>query len=109
MSPRIIASFALAIIGACTTMSEETRLQEQTQLAARCQFQACECQAEGAGRGTPPQPVLWHDNGSAYCADGQLLAITKTKAEQRAPAAIMLPDFDDIEDQRRQKNPYGAQ
>lgn len=106
---RIIACLGSALIVACTMPSEKSSQKEQMELAARCQFQACECQVDGAGRGTPPQPVLWRIDGDPYCADGQTLALSKVKPEKTSPAAIMLPDFDDAEDQRRQKNPYGAQ
>ena len=47
-------------------------------LAVACALKPCECAPEGAFDGGDPLPVLWRDNGDAYCREGYALRLADT-------------------------------
>lgn len=47
-------------------------------LAVACALKPCECAPEGAFDGGGPVPVLWRDNGDAYCNEGYALRLADT-------------------------------
>lgn len=63
-------------------------------LAVACALKPCECTPEGAFGGDPA-PVLWRENGDAYCPEGYALRLSDTaeyapreKPEGREPGGI---------------------
>ena len=60
----------LVALAACAGSPEEGR-----DLALTCQSTACECAPTGISLfgDAKPGPVLWRENGDAYCAEGQAL------------------------------------
>lgn len=61
---------ALAATAACVATGKE-----DPSLAYACQLEACECLPKTlASLGDDPQPVLWAEDGKAYCPDGHSLS-----------------------------------
>lgn len=75
---RYLFSAVLVALGACAG-SPEAGLD----LALTCQISDCECAPRGVspfGK-TEPGPVLWRDNGDAYCPEDQALRRANYKRE----------------------------
>ena len=70
----------LAALGACAGDPEQGR-----DLALTCQTTACECAPLDVSLfgEAEPGPVLWRENGDAYCPKGQALRRADYKTEFR--------------------------
>ena len=71
---RLIGCVAiLALTAACTVEEDEAPVE----LSLACQLEKCVCvHPDRAFYEKPdPQPVLWKDNGDAYCPEGLVLEI----------------------------------
>ena len=47
-------------------------------LAVACALKSCECTPDGALASGEPEPVLWRENGDAYCREGYALRLADT-------------------------------
>ncbi len=74
----LFASAAVILVVGCQTPTHES-------LALRCQFTECACALQKAPAIKKPTaaPVLWKDNGDAYCVEGYVL---QTPAQMQARA-----------------------
>ncbi len=60
---------ALLVLASACAQSDETK----QNLALRCQIRSCVCVPAGPGLfvTVEPGPVLWRQNGDAFCPEGQ--------------------------------------
>ena len=67
---RVFFCLLLALVSACT-QSEEAK----QNLALKCQVRSCACVPTSLGWfvTAASTPVLWRQNGDAYCPEGQAL------------------------------------
>ena len=65
---------AVAALAACASSEEK-----QAELALACQVKDCICQSVTLTE--PAKPVLWRDNGEAYCEKGFQLQSTERKKD----------------------------
>jgi len=75
-------SAAVVLVVGCQTPARES-------LASKCQFTECVCTLQKASVINKPTgaPVLWKDNGDAYCAEGYVVqSPAQTQARSVAEA-----------------------
>ncbi len=67
---RVVICALLALVSACAQSDEAKQ-----RLALKCQVRSCACvpDARGLFVTVEPGPVLWRQNGEAYCPEGQAL------------------------------------
>ncbi len=74
MKPLILLAMVLTLLAACAEREESN-----VDLTLACQLTKCVC--AGADRlfleKDEPEPVLWKDNGDAYCRDGLELKLAE--------------------------------
>jgi len=76
MRPLILLSVILTLLAACTEYEEE-----KANLALTCQLNKCVCAHPDRLfiEKLDPEPVLWKENGDAYCPDGLQLKLAGKK------------------------------
>ena len=81
MQPAFVLLFAAAAVSACSSKGSHA----EDRLAGACQVRKCACGPEGwspfmAGGNVP---VLWRENGDAYCPDGYVLHLIEPAPMRR--------------------------
>ena len=81
---------AVLCLAACTVAATKP----QSDLALQCELAECECQ-DSANPFSQAAPVVWNQNGTAGCAEGQKLVMVKDKSTTTGlTRGIVLPTYD---------------